>query len=435
MILVYNFFLTSLCCLLFPLIVLVILSRSKYRGRSLQRFGFGKPPWLKPRAALSGTSHIIWIHALSVGEVTSALPLVQAIQTTMPTIDIIFTTATRSGKKLAENIISPHVQCIYYSPFDLFFSVNRYIRAINPHLFILVETDFWPNWLWLLHKKGVPSMLVNGRISARSMGVYQRFSFFFKPVFSCFSLLSMQTENDADNIRSLGVKSDRVVSLGNLKFDMASTATSLPGPSRTELGITDDAIVWVCGSTHPREENILFATFAELRNRHDIFLLLAPRDINRADTLLKLARQHGFSALCRTDIKSPPAGNNKIVILDTIGELSTCYQFADLAFVGGSLVRQGGHNPIEPAAHGVPVLFGPHMEDFSEISQDLITAGGAKCITSDNIKETTEQILSDTTLHRVMSTEAIATVNQHRGSVTRHMKQIQQLLAQKETCH
>ncbi len=278
-------------------------------------------------------------------------------------------------------------------------------------------------------------MLVNGRISARSMGVYQRFSFFFKPVFSCFSLLSMQTENDADNIRSLGVKSDRVVSLGNLKFDMATTATSRPGPSRTELGITDDAIVWVCGSTHPGEENILFATFAELRNRHDIFLLLAPRDINRADTLLKLARQHGFSALCRTDIKSPPAGNNKIVILDTIGELSTCYQFADLAFVGGSLVRQGGHNPIEPAAHGVPVLFGPHMEDFSEISQDLITAGGAKYITSDNIRETTEQILSDTTLHRAMSTEALATVNQHRGSVTRHMKQIQQLLAQKETCH
>jgi 3-deoxy-D-manno-octulosonic-acid transferase len=344
---------------------------------------------------------------------------------------IVLTVATSSGKKTADILLRPYVQRILSSPFDLGFVVRRYIAAFQPDIFIQVETDFWPNWLALLKKQGVPTMLVNGRISEKSFVAYQRFSFFFQPMFRSFDLLSMQTEEDCRKMTMLGVPADKVIALGNLKYDMERPAETEKKSVLSEL-TGQGRLVWVCGSTHPGEEEMLFATFAQLLARQDIaeditkqlFLVLAPRDINRGQELVDLAGSFGLEGGRR----SYGEKRGRILILDTLGELALCYGQAHIAFVGGSLVQQGGHNPIEPAIHGVPILFGPHMEDFSEIAQELLDCGGGKTVTADSLTEIMSTLLVDKEARSYMGQTAHELVRRHHGGVQRHVQAIQDLL-------
>lgn len=423
MILVYNFFVTFFCLLFLPVIALVVLARKKYRGRTLERLGLHCSRITRQRAFRSATGPVIWVHALSVGEVTSALPLVQAIRTDMPDAEIVFTAATRSGKELADILLAPHADCVCYSPFDLWFAVQRYLTAIRPDIFILVETDFWPTWLRLLQKNNIPAMLVNGRISEKSFAMFTRFSFFFKPMFACFSVLSMQTSADADKMIRLGIQRDKVITLGNLKYDLDTTDGAMAHINREALGIDEEQKIWVCGSTHEGEEDVLFAAFARLA-AEDIFLILAPRDIDRASELTELARQHSLHPRTKTDTRH--TGGN-VLILDTLGELAACYKLAYLAFIGGSLVNQGGHNPIEAAACQVPVLFGPHMEDFAEIVHDLVTCGGAETVTAETLFPAAANILANNDVHAAMADNGGELVSRHRGCTTRHLQAIKQL--------
>ncbi len=426
MILVYNFLLTFFSLLLLPLIGVVVMCRSKYRGRSLERMGFNTGLISKKLAAHNGTEPVIWIHALSVGEVTSALPLVKAIRDDMASAVVVFTTATRSGRQVADTLIAPHSDLILYSPFDLWFAVQRYITSIRPDLFILVETDFWPGWLWQLKVKKIPAMLVNGRISEKSFAAYNRFLFFFNPMFHCFNLLSMQTIGDSDKMIELGIRPEKIITLGNLKYDMDTENENATGKilDRSALAVDEKTVILVCGSTHSGEEEVLFTAFKELAGNNDIFLILAPRDISRSKELIDLARQIGLEARTR---QSRATGGN-VLILDTIGELASCYSLARLAFVGGSLVAQGGHNPIEPAAYGVPVLFGSHMEDFAEISHDLVACGGAETVTAESFVTVASGILKRDDVHTAMGGAARALVEQHRGGMIRHLQAIHQLL-------
>lgn len=436
MILIYNTLLSILGLLLLPLILPVILGRDKYRGRTLERLGL-KTGRIWERLRHLGGGPVIWIHALSVGEVTSAVPLVKALRQDMGSAVIVFTAATSSGKKIAETLIGPHVDLVLSGPLDLRFAVRQYIKTIRPNLFILVETDFWPNWLHLLNRRNIPVMLVNGRVSERSFASYKRFSFFFKPMFRCFALLSMQTEEDRKKMIELGLPADRVITLGNLKYDMADTAEKLPifnhlTPDHPAPAQENEKIIWVCGSTHPGEEEVLFAAFSDLISsivsnkniQEQLFLIIAPRDINRGDELVQLARRFDLEARTR----SGKAVNGNVLILDTLGELSACYSLASIAFVGGSLVRQGGHNPIEPAVYGVPILFGPHMEDFAEIAQDLVACGGAKTVDAESLTEAVSALLINNKTRSAMGLAAKKLVERHRGGVDRHLLAIQGLL-------
>lgn len=424
MILVYNFLLTFFALLLSPLIGLMVMGRAKYRGRTLERLGFKTAGLKKTLAVQAGTGPVIWIHALSVGEVTSALPMVKAIRDDMDSAIIVFTVATHSGRQVAESLIAPHADLILYSPFDLGIAVKQYITAINPDLFILVETDFWPNWLWQLKAHEIPAMLVNGRISKKSFASYNRFLFFFRPMFSCFALLSMQTTGDADKMISLGMDPEKVIALGNLKYDMATNIGAGKDIDRAALAIDEDLTIWVCGSTHPGEEDFLFAAFTELAEDNNLFLILAPRDISRGSELVRLAGQFGLEARTRTS----RATGGKVLILNSIGELVSCYGIARLAFVGGSLVAQGGHNPIEPAAYGVPVLFGSHMEDFKEIAHDLVACGGAETVTAQSLVTIASGILKSNDVQTIMAEAAKTLVEQHRGGVAKHLQAIHRLL-------
>ncbi|MGX9728096.1 MAG: 3-deoxy-D-manno-octulosonic acid transferase [Candidatus Electronema sp. VV] len=365
---------------------------------------------------------VIWIHALSVGEVTSALPLVKAIRESIRPAVLVFSATTRSGKELAERLIAPHADFILFSPLDFPCAVRRYLDAIRPSCFILVETDFWPNWLRQLRRRQIPAMLVNGRISEKSFAAYRRFALFFKPMFRCFRLLSMQTAQDRDKMLALGIPTERLACFGNLKYDLPARQTA---PHDLAAAAHDHRPVWVCGSTHPGEEELIFAAFKKLAGL-PLRLIIAPRKIERGGELLKLARSFGLNAVLRSS--DDVGAESCVLILDTIGELAGCYSLARLAFIGGSLVDEGGHNPIEAAAQGVPVLFGPHTEDFAEIARDLLDCGGAKVVTAETLAETAASILSDDALHTAMSGAARDLVERQRGGVERHVQAVRELL-------
>ncbi|GBE53428.1 3-deoxy-D-manno-octulosonic acid transferase [bacterium BMS3Bbin14] len=429
MIFVYNFLQILFLAIGFPLLVPLVLIRRKYRGRIMTRLGFGPAGTIA--APPPGRGKIIWIHALSVGEVTSALPLVRGIRENLPTAVIIFSAATRTGMEVAEQYIRPFADQVVPAPLDLLFAVNRYIRTIRPDLFILVESDFWPNWLNQLRKHNIPAMLVNGRMSDRSFRLYRRCGFFFKPMFRCLTLLSMQTAEGAAQMRQLGLPGPRILSLGNLKYDTVPAAPETEDRQearrQTAPNIIGDSIIWICGSTHRGEEEIILDAYAELKTGIDrLALIIAPRDIGRSREIMHLAETRGLRAGRRTATSERPG---RLLILDTIGELASFYRLARVAFIGGSLVARGGHNPLEAAAHGVPVLFGPHMEDFREIARDLVQCGGAITVSSEaDLTRAVQRILGDDRVRASMAKAAAGLVAANAGVVARHLQEIESLL-------
>lgn len=421
MITLYNIVQLLLLSILFLPLAIFIMLVPKYRFRTLRRLGFGLSS-----ARGNSRQKTLWIHALSVGEVTSALPLVSGLRKEMPDVRLVFSSSTRAGSLTAEQLLQGKVDFFLPFPLDILPVVNRFVNIIQPDLFILVETDFWPNILASLRKRKIPTLLVNGRISAESMRSYQRFAFFFRPLFSNFQALAMQTEKDRQNLILLGVDQKQIHTFGNLKYDTALYNSSPPS-SHLPFNLPDYQFLLVAGSTHEGEEEILLQSYLELKKEiPGLYLVIAPRNIDRGRELQALSSSMGLMANCRSHIN---AGGKDLFLLDTIGELSSLYKHADLAFVGGSLVPEGGHNPIEPAVVGVPVLYGPHMEDFSEISEELVLAGGAMAIQNkDELTTTLLRLLQDDQLRKQTGEAGRACVVQQQGVIDRHIKLINKML-------
>ena len=417
-----------LSLLLLPLalpVLCVALLSGKYRARIPARLGFG----LKEKLPAEGTQ-TVWIHALSVGEVTSAVPLVRGLHERWPAAHLVLSVSTKSGAAVAQEKFADFCTVIA-APFDLWPVTRHFLKRIRPDLFIQVETDFWPGWLHALKSAGVPAYLVNGRITARSFSRYQRFAVFFAPMFSCFSGLVMQTRADADNMRQLGLAPEKIHVLGNLKFDAAGLqAAQLDELTRRALrqnyGFSADALLLVCASTHPGEEAALFTALAALLpDLPALQVLLAPRDIGRAGELAALvAARHGLRFRLRSVEKLEEVQPGPFLLLDTLGELADCCGMADLVFVGGSLAPFGGHNPVEAASRGIAVCFGPHMEDFSEIAAELTAAGGAVWLESDAemLENALRRLLTGTEQRKRMGQAGLAWVQSRRGVVTRHLE-------------
>lgn len=415
-----------------PLLPL-IAGKAKYRARILKRLGFGLKSQLKNSGRKPRSGPTIWIHALSVGEVTSALPLVRGLRQHLPGAFVVFSATTRSGSEVANALLAPLADAIIPAPLDLGPVVPYYLRCIQPDLFLQVETDFWPHWLFCLQQRQIPGMLVNGRISAQSFRRYQRLDVLFRPMFAAFSLLAMQTENDAGKMRKLGLDADRVLTLGNLKLDtrehgLPSMADSKIADMRRDHGFSAADPLWICGSTHPGEEEILLHIHSQLGALFPgLQLLLAPRNIERSGEIVDLLRQMHLPCRRRTTERNT-AGT--VLVLDTIGELAACYAMADIAFVGGSLKPFGGHNPLEPAAAGIPVLVGPYMEDFSEITQGLAEAGGVIPVhNEEELADWLRQLFSDPVQRQARGNRAAAWIEAHRGVVANHLLAVDRLLA------
>lgn len=433
----YALFSTCLGLVLLPLL-LALGMRKKYRQRLPGRLGFGLRSCLHQRktsARQAPPELCIWIHALSVGEVTSALPLVRGLRKAFPQAELVFSANSNSGHQVAERLIAPWVDALIPAPLDFVPTVYHLINTIRPNLFILVETDFWPNWLSALARHNIPLVLVNGRISGPSFQRYQSAAFFFRPLFALFDLLSMQTAADADNMKALGVPERKVYTLGNLKFDTSQYRTKESTPSRSAmrlaLGFSDASPLWICGSTHPGEERIVLEVLQGLRmDFPDLQLLLAPRKIERAGEVTTLVASMGLTCRKRS-VKENGIQAAGILILDTLGELAHLYPMADCAFIGGSLVDARGHNPLEAAAYAVPVFFGPHMEDFAEIAQGLCQSGGAQQIDSaEMLYLALHRLLADPDQGKEMACAAQNFVLQHQGVVQAHIKALENLLNQ-----
>jgi 3-deoxy-D-manno-octulosonic-acid transferase len=424
MLIFYNLIQFTFLVISLPFLLALVLLTPRYRLRTWHRLGFGLRTLVERKK--KGAGKTIWVHGLSVGEVTSALPLVSGIRNRFPDAFLVFSAATRSGAKVAEQLLADHIDLFIPFPLDILPVTASFVRLIRPDLFILVETDFWPNFLTCLQRHNIPAMLVNGRISHRSMASYRRFSFFFKQIFCTFRHLCMQTETDRVNMIDLGVPDGRVHTLGNLKFDTPLIMGSSQ-PQEAPISLPDNSLLLVAGSTHKGEEEIILAVHARLRAAYPhLFLVIAPRDISRGKEIQGLAAARGITGTFRSEGKQ---GGQKLLILDTIGELANCYRFADIAFVGGSLQRQGGHNPIEPAVMGAPVLFGPHMEDFAEISQDLLTAGGAKRVGGEeSLFQAVSIWLADARLRQDAGLAALRCVEKQQGVIERHLQLIHTLL-------
>ena len=438
-IILYNIFQVTSLILLSPLLLVKAVISPKYRGRILLRLGFGIEELTHK---LPADQQRIWIHALSVGEVLSAQPLVKGLRLACPATTLIFSASTKTGEKLAREVMDDEVDLFVPFPLDIYSIAQKFIDLINADLFILIETDFWPNFLHTLNRKNTPAILVNGRISQSSFARYQRFRFIFLPMFNTFQFVSMQTDSDAKKMIEIGVHADRVKALGNLKYDAVLPETvgwdQDQRPTsfyRQQFGISPEKVVWIAGSTHAGEEVAILSAYKRLSLLFpDLFLVVAPRDVERGREIKEIADKLGLTVRRRTaPLQDEDFPGAPLLILDTMGELSRMYSFCNIAFIGGSLVPDGGHNPLEPAAFGKPILFGPYMDDFTEISSDLLNKDAAiVCHDEDDIFEILKKLLVNSSIQKKMGEDAQALVLQHRGVTQRHIEIIQFIIDSKQ---
>lgn len=338
-----------------PWWLLRMLRHGKYRAGLRERLGC-VPARL--RRAPGG----VWMHAVSVGEVLAIVPLARELRERLPGAAVYVSTTTATGQRLARERFGE--ENVFYFPLDLPFAVGAYFRALQPRLVVVAETEFWPNFLRVGHL-GAAVAVVNARISDRSLPRYRYFRALLAPVLGYVDLFCAQGAEDARRLREIGADPARVQVTGNLKFDIAvPPETGLVRSLRAAVG---PAPVLVCGSTVEGEEPLILAAFAQVCARHpDAVLLLAPRHPERFAAVAELARSSGHALTRRSEWSGAPLQGG-VLLVDTIGELASLYSLATVAFVGGSLVPRGGHNILEPAQAGVPIIVGPHTENFRDI--------------------------------------------------------------------
>lgn len=382
----------------------------------------------------------IWVHAVSVGEVVAASPIVKEIKNLMPNQTILVSVTTTTGYTMAKQLI-PEAAGIIHFPADFPWLVNRIIRRIQPNLFLLVETELWPNFLLAAKRHGVKTLMVNGRISDKSARQYRYLLRIVNGMLNNIDHFYMQSAQDAEHIIALGADPARVAVTGNTKFDQTGAVISPPQQDewKAMLGIGQDALVIVAGSTHKGEEELLIPAFKTLLTDFpQSCMVIAPRQVKRAAEIIALCRQADLCAISRTEIvrneggqTAAPCSPHQVVILDTIGELGKVYGIADLVFVGGSLVPKGGHNILEPAAHGKPILVGPHMFNFKAIYAELSKRG--VCITvgdQDELGVQMNALLKNQELRLWMRREALRVMDENKGASARNAQLVKQAVEQ-----
>lgn len=385
------------------------LRNPAYRGAWLQRFGVVQlPPSSGPR---------LWLHAVSVGEAQAAAPLVEALQARHGALDVLVTTTTPTGRQRVERLLGTRVTHCYV-PYDLPGAVARFLDRTGPQLAVFMETELWPNMLTLCAARGVPVLLVNARLSAHSARGYRRFSRLTAHMLAALQGVAAQTEEDAARLVALGVDVGRVQVTGSVKFDVR-----VP-PSLRERGAAlrhswgAGRGVLLAASTHEGEERVLLEVFQRLLDRlPDTLLVLVPRHPDRFARVVALARRSGLRSVQHSQAP-PDCGGVQVYVGDTMGDLPAFYAGADVAFVGGSLVPVGGHNVLEPAALGVPVLTGPHVYNFADITTRLQQHGAARVVQdADELLREATDWLADANARHLAGERGQAFVEANRGAL------------------
>ncbi len=409
--LIYHFFGT----IIFVFCALIgLLLRNK---RLLERLALKLPP------APPGRDNI-WIHALSVGEVISALPLVKALSRKYPDKGIVFTVTTVKGMEIVRDELEDNVKALITMPFDSWLCVHKIVGFIRPSVFILVETDIWPALIGYLKKKGIKAILVNGRVSPRTFKSYCRFPSLARKMFEPLEFCLMQSDLDKERLLQAGIDPPRkVVTVGNIKFDREWTAMNDQERKGwlNRLGLGSEDTIWVAGSTHPGEEETLLNVHKRLcRLYPSMRVIIAPRRIERAVEVFEQARAMGLNAGLKSTLTGDGGRAYDVLILDTIGELGRIYGLGKVSFVGGSLVPLGGHNLLEPAGFGCPVVFGQHTHNFVLMSESLVEAGGGwRVHDGEELYEAMNKLLDDSEIRNRMGGLAKEFVVKNQGALER----------------
>ncbi|MFA5095876.1 MAG: 3-deoxy-D-manno-octulosonic acid transferase [Candidatus Omnitrophota bacterium] len=417
------FILYDLIFLLFTLICLpVYLLKGKFHQGFAQRAGIlrGGDDLKRP----------IWVHAVSLGEAIAVAGLVEGLRKVYPAKKFVISTVTPTGNKIARNL-AKRGDLVTYLPLDFSFIVRRVINRINPGIFIIAETEIWPNLITCLHRKNIPIVTVNARISDNSFRGYSAIKPLISPILNKVSLFCAQADTDAVRLRQLGVAAEKIRVTGNMKFDIHDCADleKYRAEYRDKLGMGPGNRLLVAGSTHRGEEGTILAIYKKLLPKFPgLRLLLCPRHPERAGEVEKIVSKSGFNALRISRSNRPtgqPANRPTIFILDTVGNLMNFYCASDIVFVGGSLIKKGGHNILEPASCGKPVIFGPYMFNFRDISRMFLEKNSAiMARTPEELEGGIRRLSEDTGFAAAMGERAAKLIAGNRGAALRNIEAI-----------
>jgi len=425
---VYSVVIVLLFLAVSPYFVYQAVRYRKYVGNLRQRLGY------LPASFNFDGDESIWIHAVSVGEVLTARALLPQLRERYPRLRIFLSTTTMTGQQVARENLQ-YADEVFYFPLDLPPIVRRTMRLVKPRIFIMMETEIWPNLLRACRRAGVSTVLINGRISSRSFPRYRLAKRFFRRVLDDVDRFCMQSDESARRIVAIGADRQRVSVTGSLKFDSLDTPVSAAGDRGRHrvlryFRVNAARPVVIAASTLKGEEEAVLEAFGRVRaNRGDALLIIAPRKPERFDEVERLGRRAGWRLARRTELPVDAEPKVDVVVLDTIGELAHLYEIATVVFVGGSLVDAGGHNILEPAIYGKPIVFGPHMHNFAEIAGMFLEKGGAIQVRSGaELEAVLVELLSDPVRRASLGAAARALVEANRGARGRSLAVIAQLL-------
>lgn len=424
---IYNILFTTFFLLASPYYFWRMRRRGNWLDGFFQRFGSYD---VKTKQAVTNR-HILWLHAVSVGEVNLCTQLIRALEPRLPNVKIIVSTTTTTGMGELKKKLPMHISKIYY-PIDRRKYVARAIATLRPRAIVLVEAEIWPNFIWRAKRQEIPLFLVNARLSERSFRGYKRFGFLFRSLFAEFDGVGAQNEVDADRLRKLGCRPEVIRVVGNLKFDAARIEERRVlnvAALMAQLGVPADAQLLVAGSTHPGEEAILADVTQRLRTRFPkLFLILVPRHFERCREVGRELQTRGIKFAYRSEVTAHTqhrAGELDCLLVNTTGELKFFYEPATVIFVGKSLTAQGGQNPIEPGALGKPILFGPNMQNFADVARSFVANDGAVQVKdAAELESQLAALLRDAARREQLGQNALKVVRENLGAIERTVEMI-----------
>ena len=412
-----------LTALLVPVAIPFLMVRDRFAGKR-------RPPWSErlvrsaPRVAPGG----LWIHAVSVGEVEVARRILRELPEDGERLPVTLTATTATGLALARQTLGERVT-VAASPLDLVGPVKRFFNTVQPRALILIETELWPEMLHQAGVRGIPVAIINARLSDASYKGYRRIQRLLRPLLEPLTLVLTRDESDARRFEALGIPGDRVRVGGNIKYDLERDERPLEW--RKDLScLANNRPVFVAGSTMEGEEALILESLENLAEQgRPPFLILAPRHPERCESVARLLSERGLETLRRSRWTAGDSGPCDVFLIDTIGELARAYRHAAVAFIGGSLVPTGGHNPLEPAVWGVPVLTGPFVANFEEVYRELIADGGARVVSdAEEMATAVTELVNDPALRRQMGSIGRSVVERNRGATARICSTLEGLL-------
>lgn len=430
----YNLCFTFFFWLSSPYYFLKLWRRGDWKAGFGQRFGSYNT---RLKHALTNR-RVLWFHAVSVGEVNICTQLISAIEPYVPNLKIVISTTTTTGMGILNDKLPSYIEKIYY-PIDFKRCVRRAFGVIHPSAVVLVEAEIWPNFLWHARDRGTPVFLVNARLSERSFNGYKRFGVVFRRIFASLAGVGVQDEADAEKMRLLGCRPDKVHVVGNMKFDAVPLGEKrhIDAPMMLRsLGVDERAVVLVGGSTHAGEEEVLADIYKRLKQRFpELFLVLVPRHFERGREVGRVLTGKGVNFVYRSEVTSNtkhPPGAVECLLVNSTGELRYFYEVADIIFVGKSLRGKGGQNPIEPGMAAKPIVFGPHMQNFKTVAADFVNNNGAIQVRDESeLEEALKRLISNPERRAEMGKMAVEVVRKNRGSVERTVRMIVERLEKK----